>query len=71
MRLNFVDYYSLQNSFPRNWNLIHLKKLKVNEVQQECLTNITNSIHVCKLVYGAWISKQGATETTTQNGQLF
>ena len=51
IEINFVDFYSLLHSIPREWRLGYTDKLEDSMVKQDVLENIIKSKKVCKIIY--------------------
>ena len=49
--INFLDFYSLMHSIPRQWDLSTSAKLKPLEVKQNILEKVILAPKVCKFVY--------------------
>ena len=51
LHINFLDFYSLMHSIPRQWDLSTSAKLKPSKVKQNILEKVIVAPKVCKFVY--------------------
>ena len=51
LHINFLDFYSLMHSIPRQWDLSKSAKLKPSKVKQNILEKVIVAAKVCKFVY--------------------